>query len=216
MRNNKKLIIEKYRRLINIIESYSKNNIRCISITSKSGIEDKSIIARNVAVVLAKSGKKTVFIDCNLSNESKAKTVDTGKENGIVGILKKINSPDINDAQIKSYVDNTEYENLYTLKLGTNNLDKYNLVFKADYLKKVVELLKENFYYIIVEAPSFENLSYTQIITSASDGCLFVLKAGINEVSEGNFIKAKIDTIGCKVLGCILNKEKRPTKLFND
>lgn len=216
MRNNINHILENYRILLNIIESYSKDNIRCISITSNSDIEGKSIIARNVSVVLAKAGRKTLFIDFNLSDRSKAKTAYSDKENGIVCILEKMNSSDINYEQLKSYIDDTEYEYLSTLKLGINNIEKYNSVFYIENLKKVIELLKKSFLYIILEVPSFENFSYTQSITSASDGCLFVLKSRINEVCESNLIKAKINTLGCKVLGCIMSKEKGPTKLFNE
>lgn len=215
MGKNKKRIIENYRRLLNFVENYS-NSIRCISITSKSAVEGKSIIAKNTAIILAENGKKTLLIDCNLINISKTKNTNSFSKNGIIGLLSKVNSQEINDIQLKDYVDDTRYKNLSIMKLGTNNLEQYNSVFKIEYLKRVMELLKKNYFYIIVEAPSFENLSYTQIITSASDGCLFVLKAGINELSEGNLIKANIDTIGCKVLGCILNKEKKPTKLFDD
>lgn len=216
MRKNKNYIMEDYRRLLNIIEGYSNNNVRCIAITSNSDIEGKTIIAKNLAMLLAKSGKNTLFIDCNSFNGSKVKKINSMKVNGLINMLEDINSSHINEEQIKSYIEDTQCEYLSMLTLGTNNLDKYYSVFKIEYLKTVMEQLKKNFNYIIIDAPSFENLSYTQIVTAASDGCLFVLKEGINEVSQGSRIKANIATIGCKVLGCILNKEKISTEIFDD
>lgn len=218
MRKCKNNIMEGYRRLLNIIEGYKNNNISCISITSNSDMEGKTIIAKNLAAILAKSGKKTLFIDCSLSSSKgvKVKKNDNVKEKGLINILEHINSEHINDWKLKSYVEDTQFEYLSILRLGTNDLNDYFSVFKIEYLKIVVDQLKKNFNYIILDIPSFENLSYAQIISSVTDGCLFVLKEGINEVSEGRIIKDKLTKIGCKVLGCIFNKEKIPTEIFDN
>jgi capsular exopolysaccharide synthesis family protein len=218
MRKCKDNIMERYRRLLNIIESYKNNNISCISITSNSDIEDKTIIAKNIAAILAKSGEKTLFIDCSLSlsKGSKVKKTDTVKEKGLINILEYINSDHINDWKLKSYIEDTQFEYLSILKLGTNDLNNYFSVFKKEYLKIIMDKLKKEFNYIILDIPSFKNLSYAQIISSATDGCLFVLKEGVNDVSEGKVIGDKLNKIGCKVLGCIFNKEKIPTEFLND
>lgn len=216
MKNNTKHIREKYRRLLNMFEGYNNNNITCIAVTSNNAREGKTIVAKNVAVTLAKSGKKTLFIDCNVSSYSKVKAFNNSEIDGLVTILKDIKRTSNNDLQLKRYIYGTDCEHLSIMALGTNDLDKYSSVFKIGYLRKVTLQLKKDFENIIIDSPSFENLSYTQIITSSSDGCLFVLKDGVNEVSEASIIKEKLETIGCKVLGCILEKEKTPTKIFND
>lgn len=218
MKKCKSNIMEGYRRLLNFIESYKNDNISCISITSNSDIEGKTIIAKNIAAILAKSGENTLFIDCSLSlsKGEKIKKSHTVKEKGLISILEHMYSDKVNDWKIKSYIEDTEFEYLSILKLGTNDLNNYFSVFKIEYLKIVMDQLKRSFNYIIVDLPSFQNLSYVQIIASATDGCLFVLKEGVNEVSDGRIIKDKLNKIGCKVLGCIFNKEKIPTKIFHN
>jgi Mrp family chromosome partitioning ATPase len=218
MKKCKNNIMERYRRLLNIIEGYKNNNISCISITSNSDMEGKTIIAKNIAVILAKSDENTLFIDCSLSlsKGGKLKKTDTVKEKGLINILEYINSEDINDWKLKNYIEDTQFEYLSILRLGTSDLNDYFSVFKIEYLKMVIDQLKKSFNYIILDIPSFENLSYAEVISSATDGCLFVLKEGVNEVSEGRIIRDKLNKIGCKVLGCIFNKEKIPTELFNN
>jgi capsular exopolysaccharide synthesis family protein len=208
MKKSKNEVTESYRRLRNIIESYKNNNIKCISITSTSDLEGKTTITKNIAAMLANSGKNILFIDCNLPNKS--------EENGLVKILQDMNSSYVNDTELKIYINDTQCEHLSMLTLGTNNLDNYSSVFKTDNLKSVIERFKKNFDYIIIDMPSFKNLSYTQIIAGATDGYFFVLKEGINEVSEGGLIKEKLSNIGCKLLGCVLNKEKKPTAIFDE
>lgn len=205
MKKNKNNIMESYRRLRNIMEAYNKSHVKCICITSNSDIEGKTIIAQNLAVILAKSGNKLLFIDCNLSNNLKG--------DGLIDILQGMNSSRISDVVLKSHINDTQCENLSILSLGTNNLNDYDSIFKTENLKLAIESLKESFDYIIIDAPSFENLSYTQIIAAATDGCLFVLQEGVNEVSKGDLIKDKLSNIGCRVLGCVLNK-KKPTYRF--
>lgn len=206
MKRNKNNIIESYRRFRNIIQDYSKSNIKCISVTSNSDKEGKTIVAKNLAVMLAKSGNKLLFIDCNLSNNL--------KEKGLIDILQEMGTLHISDIELKNYINDTQCENLSDLRLGTNNLDDYDSIFKTENLKSIIECLKKSYDYIIIDAPSFEKLSYTQILAGATDGCLFVMKEGVNEVSKADLIKDKLAKIGCKVLGCVLNKEKKPTEIF--
>lgn len=221
--NNRNHVIEKYRVLRNCVENYNKEGVKCISVTSNSEVEGKATIARNLAMSLAIYGKKTLFVDCDLGDKTKIQSFDAASARGLINILKDIsklkdqqlNRENINEISLKSYVKETSCEYLSIASLGEYSLDSYSLMFKTEYLKVVMEILKKKFHYIIVDAPSFTNLSYTQVITGATDGCLFVLKEGVNEVTEGVAIKDKINTIGCKMLGCVLNKEKKTTNIFD-
>jgi Mrp family chromosome partitioning ATPase len=226
MKNNshKRKTMESYRVLFNIVENYNKEDVKCISITSNRDTEGKTMIAKNLAMQLSENGKRTLFIDCSLVPKRRAKSVGASKVNGLISILKtidkekaeRVNGTNINDTQLKSYIIDSQYENLSTLSLGVNSLDNYRSVFKSEYLRIIMERLKRYYDYLIVDAPSFINLSYTQIVSAATDGCLFVLKEGVNEINEGNEIKDKMATIECKVLGCIFNKSNDGNKIFGD
>lgn len=216
--------MEKYRILRNIMENHNKDNIKCISITSNSDNEGKTTVAKNLAMSLAIYGRKTLFLDCSLGDNTRIESFDADSTRGLIGILRDIGKlktqqldrEKTNEVSLKSYIKETKYEYLSIASLGEYNLDSYSLIFKTEYLKVVMKILKKKFDYIIIDAPSFSNLSYTQIITGATDGCLFVLKEGANAVTEGGAIKDKINTVGCRILGCVLNKEKDSTKLFGD
>lgn len=215
MKKEKKSILESYRRLRNLVEGCGNEQVKCIVVTCNEEFGGKTNIAKNFAMTLAKSGNKTLFIDCSLSEHSDVKGISSTKVS-LIGLLEAENRAPLNESQLLNYINNTQQENLSTLTLGDSNLDRHGSIFKAVSLKAVMERLKKSFDYIIVDAPSFENYSYTQIIASAADRCLFVIKEGRNEVSEANLIKNKLDNIGCKVLGCALDKEKRTTKIFDD
>jgi Mrp family chromosome partitioning ATPase len=131
-------------------------------------------------------------------------------------MLKDVNSSYISDSELGIYIKDTQWEHLSVLTLGTNNLDGYSSVFKTDNLKSAIDRFKKSYDYIIIDMPSLENLSYAQIIAAATDGCLFVIKKGINEVVEGSLINEKLSNIGCKLLGCIFNKEKKSTEILDE
>jgi len=206
------------------MENYNRCDIKCISITSNNDNEGKTTIAKNLAMSLAIYGKKTLFISCSSGNNTKIESFDIDSAKGIINILRyignlktqQLSEEDTIEISLKNYIEKTQYEYLSIASLGEYKLDSYSIVFKTEYLQVVIQFLKKKFDYIIIDAPSFNNLSYTQIITGATDGCLFVLKEGVNEVTEGGKIKDKINTINCRVLGCILNKEKYSTKLFGN
>jgi Mrp family chromosome partitioning ATPase len=216
--------MKSYRLLLNAVENYNREDAKCISITSNSDTDGKTMIARNLAMLLAKNGKKTLFIDCSLADTVRVKKFYTSKVPGLISILQaidkekteRVNNGNVNDTQLKNYIMDSQCENLSTLSLGANSLDDYSFVFKTEYLRIVMERLKKYYDYLIVDAPSFMNLSYTQIVSAATDGCLFVLKKGVNEINEGAEIKAKIASIECKVLGCIFNEGNDRNKVFED
>ena len=103
----KKNTREDYRLLCNIID-----NVKCISITSNSDTEGKTIIAKNLAMVFAKKGKKTLFIDCSLVDKKKVKAFDKNKVTGLIGMLEaidkakvgRVNGVNIEDIHLKSFI----------------------------------------------------------------------------------------------------------------
>lgn len=222
--NYKRDAMERYKVLCNIMEKYNKDNVKCICITSNSDDDGKTMIAKNLAISLAKYGKKVLFIDCNLFDRVGVKSRGVSKVTGLTAMLQDIykektegvNCTIINYIQLKNYIIDCQLENLSMLPLGVNSLNNFGYTFKTEYLRIIMENLKTCYDYLIVDAPSFINLSYTQIVSAATDGCLFVLKEGVNEVNEGDEIKERIATIQCKVLGCIFNKGNDRNKVFDD
>ncbi|AWI06391.1 Wzz/FepE/Etk N-terminal domain-containing protein [Clostridium drakei] len=221
--NKRNDVVEKYRLLRNFVENYNKIGFKCISIISNSDTEGKETIAKNLAMSLAVYGKKTLFIDCTLSRISKIQSFDLGTARELIDILKDIDKlkdqqldrEKISEISLRGCIKRTSCEYLSVASIGNYNLDGYNFIVKTEYLKIIMEFLKKKFDYIIIDTPSFTNLSYTQVITGSADACLFVLKEGVNEVTEAASIKDNIDTMGCRMLGCVLNKEKTTTKIFD-
>jgi Mrp family chromosome partitioning ATPase len=174
---------ESYGKLMNIVEGYG--NAKCISIISNSGIEGKSMIAKNFAMTLAKGGKKTLFIDCNFTSISNIDITNSDKSDGLIGILEVINMEYISDLELKDYISDTQCEYLSMLKLGNYKKHNYISVLKRDYLRLAIERLKISFDYIIIDVPVHpsKDFSFTQIVSEAADECLFFSKEGINEIS---------------------------------
>lgn len=218
--NNRTL--EQYRILRNIIDKNGEKGIKCINVTSNSDKEGKTIIAKNLAYRLAGYDKKTLFIDCSLSNAKKVEASQAKNEKGLIDILQiikkrkseKDNTSFNNDIQIGGLIKETQIDNLSMLPLGLYNLNSDCSMFKTIYLRTFIESIKEDFDFIIIDAPSFTNLSFTQIIAAATDACLFVLGEGVYEIDGGNDIRNKIESLDCMVLGCILNKAKKSNRIF--
>ena len=66
-------------------------------------------------------------------------------------------------------------------------------------------ILKDKFEIVLVEAPSFQNLSYTQSILEASDGYFILLKSGTIEKKQVYMLKEKMNQISSKSIGVIFN-----------
>lgn len=99
--------------------------------------------------------------------------------------------------------------NIHLLACGETATLKERMIFPEKVLGEVFESFKENFDYIFVEVPSFEYFSYTQTLTRLVDGALLVIKAGVISKEASGELREQIESLGCDVLGSILNQTEK-------
>ncbi len=75
-------------------------------------------------------------------------------------------------------------------------------------IKKIIDELKERYKYIIIEAPAINRYPEGQIISSISDGVIVVVGAGKTSRESVALGVKKLEAIGGKVIGLVLNKKE--------
>ena len=137
-----------YQYYADIIKNFFLNeaNIdkRIFLITSAAESEGKSTLAINTAAILAKSGKKTLFIDGNFSNPIAEKIFGVKNSLGLSNVLNS------NISKEEIIVQDRCLSNLYLLPSGTAKDILLNMML----YKKIgilLEKLKSSFEYIIID-----------------------------------------------------------------
>ena len=176
-----------------------KYNAKIIVVTSALQSEGKSTTAANLAIALANRKKNVLLVDGDLRNPSVAETLGMEpSDKGMVDLLQqKCEFTDI----LKSYKNRKHL----ALLPGGKPIDNPTALWSSSNTEKLLNKLRENCDYVIIDAPPSAIVSDASLIARNSDGCVYVVRqdyASIDTLREG---MEMFTGTGCKLLGCVLN-----------
>lgn len=198
-------IIEPYRHLYNNVD---KKSILLISAVPHEG---KSVTAVNLALVMARAGKRALIIDCNLTNPALHTLfgIDS-KRPGLIDILNR-------GISLNSAMMNVTDMLLGNMKMHTalkfKGLDRINIItrglplsgsgelLRSDKIDTLLSELKTRFDFIILDGPSLSRSVDGAILAPKCDAAFVVYSAGN---TPRNLLKDAAKQIPLK--GVILNK----------
>ncbi len=194
----KSIVSEAYRTLrTNIQFSKFDGELKTILVTSSGPSEGKSSTACNLAMAFAQGDKKVLVVDCDLRKPTVHKKFKVFNKVGLSNCL--INGMDLHEVVIK-YRDN-----LHILTSGTIPPNPAEMV-ASDKMKKILEEMKKEYDYIIIDSPPLLAVTDAQILSTEADGTILVVAAG--ESHKDACIKAKdlLQKVNATILGVVLSK----------
>ncbi len=198
IKKNKFPSLDAYRTLrTNLFYISNKLNIKTIIITSASPREGKSTSASMLAVVLARGGKRTLLMDCDLRRPTMHEIFNLDKP-GLSDIL-------MGESELNDGIHESLLENLYVLTAGFKPYNPVELV-SSHKMKELILDLREIFDYIIMDTPPIGILPEAQVLSQFSDGFIMIVSSG--ESDKDTTIKAQklIQFSEGRLLGALLNK----------
>ena len=73
-------------------------------------------------------------------------------------------------------------------------------------IKDFVESLRDYYDYVFIDAPPIGIVTDAGIISSYTDGCIFVVGAGEADIEMAKVSKDRLEKVGANILGVVLNK----------
>lgn len=176
------------------------DDLQVIAMTSTIPDEGKSVAAFNTALSFAELGKKVVYIDADLRRSSfKDMLMINTKAPGLSEALTK---------QSETYVCETNVDNL-SIVLAGKRPPNPSEILSSGHLKEILEELKKQFDYIVIDTPPVTAGADASIIGRVVDGVVLVIR---NEYTSKNAIKRSVKELeanGARVVGCVLNRVKK-------
>lgn len=197
-------ISESYRTIRTGIEfSNLDKGLKVICVTSSKKDEGKSTVVANLAVSFAKIDKKVLLIDGDLRNPTTNRLFDLANTQGLIDVL-------LGTKNIKECIKQTKQENLDILTGGVVPPNPAE-VLASQKMSEFIQSIRNEYDYIFIDSPPIGIVSDAAIISSYSDGVIFVV--GSNEVDKNlaKMAKERLDTVNANILGVILNKFKADT-----
>lgn len=197
--DSRSTIAEQYRTVRTNIQfaASSDHPVKSIVITSSGPSEGKSLTAANLAIVFAKSGKKTLLLDGDMRKPTVWKTFRLSNQKGLSTLL--VSPDDIADSIQKTTIDN-----LSVLTSGPQPPNPSELLGSTRE-EGIMDQLTRLFDVIIVDMPPVVTVTDAQIVASKADGTILVAREGVSE--KAALLKAKqlLEIAHARILGVVYN-----------
>lgn len=199
IRKPKSPISESYRGIRTSIEfSNLDKEMKVINVTSSMQSEGKSTVIANLAVSFANLEKKVLLLEGDLRNPSVHRMFNISNINGLTDIL-------LNNKNFAECVHCTEVKNLHILTCGAVPPNPSEIL-SSKKMKDFINELREYYDYIFIDTPPIGVVTDAGIISTYSDGCVFVVGSKQCDIEMAKVSKKRLEDVGANIIGAVLNK----------
>lgn len=208
---------------INIQHASGQKTPKSIVVTSPGIRDGKSLVAANLAVVMAQSGFRTIIVDMNLTHPMLHRFFNVPNTTGVVNLL------DASESKIMNYLlRDTGVDNLQLLTSGTKvsersylslqnsatNPDESRVVvtklnrmqlLTSDRLEQLVPALSKFADLIIFDTSPTLTAADVTLLSKYVDGVILVVKARQTRIREARQAVLSLEQAGANLLGGVLN-----------
>lgn len=185
-----------------IFLSHADGCIRSIAISSASPEEGKTTVAISLATVLASDAKnKIVIVDADMRKPRVHKAFGLSERSGGLS-----NLLDGSITNLSKVCHQTDIPRVFCITAGPISRDPVSLL-RSGNVKRVEEVLKERFSYVIFDTAPILGFADTPLICRFVDGLILVARQGLarrDELKEALQVIRSVDEN--KLLGLVLNK----------
>ena len=179
--------------------AFCGKDIKVITITSSVQNEGKSSVAFDLSKTMAEGGKKILMVDADLR-----KSVLAAKYH-IQGIDKGLSHYPTGQAEIEDIIYETETEGFYLSVAGPLSPDPTSLL-DSDQFQKFIDKVREDYDYVIIDAPPLGVVIDAVIIGKYCDGAVLVIEQGVIKRKVVQDVIKQLKRGKVRILGAVLNK----------
>jgi capsular exopolysaccharide synthesis family protein len=174
-----------------------REGLRIIMVTSANGGEGKTSLSSHLAVSMARSGRKTLLIDCDLRNPSAHKLFNVALEPGVSSVLR-------GETSVEDAVHATQATGLWLMPAGA--CDAAALCMLAqDGMQPVFDRLRSEFDFIVVDSSPVLPVADSLMVAQQVDGVLFAILREVSRLPKVHEAYQKLVTLGVRMLGAVVN-----------
>jgi Mrp family chromosome partitioning ATPase len=162
-----------------------------------------SQICASVAQILAKNARKPVcLVEANFRSPALPELFGTTNHYGLTEAL-------LQKGPIAPFAKPVNHENLWLLSSGSLAADSPSLL-TSDRLRERVEELRQEFAFVIIDAPPLTRYSDALALAQLSDGLVLVLEADSTRRDAASVVAANLRSANVPILAAVLNKRTFP------
>lgn len=191
---------------------------KVIAVVNQKGGVGKTTTAVNVSTILAKKGKKVLLIDADpQGNATSGVGIDKNVEKSIYDVI-------INDLDIKEAIVQSPIKNLFVcpsnINLAGAEVELVPMMAREQKLKEKLELVENDFHYIIIDCPPSLGLLTINAFTASNSllipiQCEYYALEGVGQlINTVNLVRKGLNK-SLYIEGVVLTMSDSRTNLSN-
>jgi tyrosine-protein kinase len=190
---------EAYRTVRTNLQHLARNGgLQIFTVTSPMLGDGKTTVSANLAVALAKSGKRVMAISCDLHRPRLHRFFELDNAVGLTSVL-------TGQASVGDAVRRVGLDTLGVLPSGPTAASPTELLGSEEMERFLIEL-RETADFVILDTPPLGAVGDALILAPKTDGVLLVADATSTARGAVSFARSQIEQVGGKIVGGIYHK----------
>jgi capsular exopolysaccharide synthesis family protein len=185
-----------------------KKSLRSLAITSAAPSEGKSLVAINLAVAFARSGKRVLLVDADLRRPRLHKAFGLQPSEGFSSVL-------IGSRQLGEVVHGTPVANLHLLPCGVIPPNPVELLGGPG-MQPAIDAMFAAYDFVLFDSPPVGIVSDSCVIGTMVDHVLFVVRSCRTNRAHARRAVAQLHATGADVAGAIVNNSDVRAHRYSD
>jgi capsular exopolysaccharide synthesis family protein len=199
LQNPKTSVAEAYRTVRTNLQHLARNRgLRIFTVTSPMLGDGKTTVTANLAVALAKSGKRVMAISCDLHRPRLHRFFELDNTVGLTSVL-------TGQASLGDAVRRVGSDTLLVLPSGPTAANPTELL-GSDEMERLLTELRGTADFVILDTPPIGAVGDALILAPKTDGVLLVADATSTARGAVAFARIQIEQVGGKIVGGIYHK----------
>lgn len=182
-----------------ILHAARVEGLRTVMVTSAVSGEGKTSLSCHLACSLARAGRKTLLLDCDLRNPAAHRLFELPAEPGLCEVLR-------GEAELAEVIRATPANNLWLIPAGQFDeqaLQMFTLSQSA--FAPLLEQLKTQFDFIVIDSSPVLPVVDTLVIGQNVDVVVFSLLRDVSRIPSVYAAYQRLATLGIRILGAVVN-----------
>lgn len=175
--------------------------VKTICLTSCIPNEGKSSISINLAVSMARDGKKVLHIDADMRKPRTYKDVTSRYNVGLSNYLSGM-------VELEDAIRATNIDNLDVIVCGPKPPNPAELL-GTERFSQMLAVLKEKYDYVIIDTPPLGSMIDAAIVASQTDGTIMLIEYNTVDYKKAVMVKEQLEKANARILGVVINKIPR-------
>ena len=181
--------------------SFTDANIKKIVVTSSIPNEGKSFLALCLWRAMAQTGKKVLFVDCDLRLSEIKDIYDIQTSDALFGIAHVLSG----QCAVQDVMYKTNIPNAYMIP-SANAVSNPATLLESEHFKEVLDQVADVFDYVIIDTPPIGTVADALTIGKVADGNILVVRSGFTKKVLVRDTIERLKVTNQPLLGIVLNR----------